>query len=69
MAINLPWPDGRMSPREAAPYIGVTEGTLAVWRSTRRYPIPYYRIGNKIFYSKRDLDAFLASMVRGGGGG
>lgn len=61
MAINLPWPEGRMSAREAAPYIGITEGTLAVWRSSKRYQIPYVKLGNKIFYWKGDLDEFLAS--------
>ncbi|MHC8382650.1 helix-turn-helix domain-containing protein [Pseudomonas sp. LB3P14] len=48
---------------EAAPYIGVTPGTLEVWRCTKRYPIPYLKIGSKVYYWKKDLDAFLESRT------
>lgn len=46
---------------EAARYLGVSPGTLAVWASTKRYRLPYYKIGAKVFYDRRDLDQFLAS--------
>jgi hypothetical protein len=46
---------------KAAKYIDITPGTLAVWRSTGRFAIPFFRIGSKIRYRKSDLDAFLAS--------
>lgn len=34
--------------------------TLAVWRSTKRYPLPYIRLGRRsIRYRLRDLKEFL----------
>ena len=62
MRTNL---DGRLSemlpPKEAGPYIGVKEQTLAVWRSTGRYDLPYIKSGRLVRYRKADLDAWLAS--------
>lgn len=53
----------RLTNKQAADYIGVGEHTLEVWRCTKRYVIPFTKIGNKIFYRRSDLDAFLASRV------
>lgn len=47
--------------KEAADYIGVKENTLAIWRSTGRYKIPYVKVGTKVIYNKVDLDAWLDS--------
>lgn len=44
---------------EAANYIGVAANTLAVWASTKRYPLPYIKVGRKVRYRLADLDAFL----------
>lgn len=52
-----------LSNKDAAEYLGIAERTLHVWRCTRRYVIPYLKVGNKVFYRKRDLDAFLESRV------
>lgn len=53
----------RMLPAAAAAYLGVAESTLAVWRSTKRYPLPFIKVGRLIYYSKRALDAFLISRT------
>lgn len=45
--------------REAAAYLGVTPETLAVWASTRRYPLRFVKIGRLSKYRKSDLDAFI----------
>jgi excisionase family DNA binding protein len=45
--------------REAAAYLGVTPQTLDVWRCTRRYAIPFVKVGRKVCYRKADLDEFL----------
>ncbi|WP_024301970.1 helix-turn-helix domain-containing protein [Pseudogulbenkiania sp. MAI-1] len=55
--------DERLSNKEAAIYLGIAEQTLHVWRCTKRYVIPYLKIGSKIYYRKRDLDRFLESRV------
>ncbi|WON72496.1 helix-turn-helix domain-containing protein [Nitrosospira sp. Is2] len=57
--------DPLLSTPEAAAYLGVTEGTISVWRCTRRYPIPYIKIGRLVKYRKSALDAFLAQRTVG----
>jgi predicted DNA-binding transcriptional regulator AlpA len=47
--------------REAADFLGVSQGTLDVWRCERRYTIPYHKIGSKVFYDTADLLAWLQS--------
>lgn len=49
----------RMKPKEAAEFLGVSEDTLAVWRCTKRYPLPYVKIGRKVFYRAEDLQNFI----------
>jgi hypothetical protein len=36
--------------REAAAYLGVCEQTLAVWKCTRRYELPFVKIGRLVKY-------------------
>ncbi len=57
--------DRLLSPREAAELLGVTEHTLAVWRSSKRYPLPYFCVGRGVRYRPSDLEEFLASRRRG----
>jgi helix-turn-helix protein len=46
---------------EAAGFLGVEPKTLSVWRSTKRYPLAYLKIGRLVRYSRSDLVAFLES--------
>ena len=46
---------------EAARYLGVSVGTLAVWTSTRRYRLPTIKVGRLVRYSQADLDQWLVS--------
>lgn len=55
--------DERFSHKTSAEYLGVTENTLNVWRCTKRYPIPFIKVGARVFYWKKDLDAWLASRT------
>ena len=55
----------RMIPDEVAEELQVTTGTLAVWRTTKRYPLPWVKIGRRIFYRRGDVEAFIASCTRG----
>jgi hypothetical protein len=48
----------------AAAIIDVTPGTLAVWRSTGRYNLPFIKCGRKVRYRRADLDAWLNSRTR-----
>lgn len=49
--------------KQAAEILGTTEGTLRVWRCTKRYPIPYVRIGRAIRYRRSDLEAFISDRT------
>ncbi|ELF6481520.1 helix-turn-helix domain-containing protein [Vibrio fluvialis] len=53
----------RFTRKQAAEYLGVTDGTLAVWASTGRYQLPFVKVGRKVFYRQSDLDAFVESNV------
>lgn len=50
-----------LGPTAAAKYLGVSAGTLAVWRCTKRYNLPYIKIGAKIVYDTSDLLRFIQS--------
>jgi hypothetical protein len=52
-----------LDPAATAAALGVTEGTLMVWRSTRRYPLNFVKIGGKVKYRRQDIEAFVQSRV------
>ena len=45
----------------AASYISVQPNTLSVWRSKKRYDLPYIKVGRLIRYRREDLDRWLES--------
>ncbi len=54
---------GRINSIEAAKILGVSVDTLAVWRCTKRYPLPYIKMGRKVFYRIADLEKFIESRT------
>lgn len=49
---------------EAAAYLGVTVGTLAVWDSTQRYDLRPIKIGRRcVRYRRSELDRFLEEYM------
>ena len=50
---------------QAAEYLGVSKGTLEVWACTKRYALPYVKVGRLVKYRLSDLQAFVASRVVG----
>ncbi len=50
---------------ESAQYLGVKPTTLQIWRSTKRYPLPYIKVGRLVRYRQSALDAFLSQRTRG----
>ena len=50
---------------EAAKILGVQPNTLDIWRSTKRYPLPYIKVGRLVRYRQSALDAFLNSRTQG----
>ena len=62
-----PFIETALPPIEAAQYIGVSVATLNRWRYKEvalgvKQP-RYYKVGIRIFYQRKDLDAFLKSCV------
>lgn len=54
-----------LSTAEAAAYLGVVPDTLNVWRCTKRYDLPYIKVGRLVKYRKSALDAFLEKRTQG----
>ena len=51
-------------PRSASEILGVTIETLAVWRSTGRYDLPYVKVGRKVMYRLEDIQSFIEKRTR-----
>ena len=45
--------------------LGITVGTLAVWRTTKRYNLPYVKSGRLVRYREEDVQAFINSRLQG----
>lgn len=52
-------PDGRLSRREAAKFVGVAPRTLANWKSRGAGP-NQTKVGGRVFYRLADLQMFVA---------
>ena len=55
-------PDGRLSRKEAARYLGRAQKTLAMWCLKKQGPRAV-KVGGRVFYFKDDLDAFVRGEV------
>lgn len=51
--------DDFIEPSEAAKILHVKAATLAVWRSTKRYNLPYYKSGRWVLYRRSECHKFL----------
>ena len=49
-----------LTPAQMARLLGVSVGTLAVWRCTKRYPLPYIKVGRSVRYSRIHGNEFLS---------
>lgn len=64
------WPKtALLTDDQATIAIGVTKGTLSVWRSTGRYALPYVKAGRLVRYRVGDILDFLEARTRHGHGG
>ena len=53
-----------LTPRQAATELGVSPGTLAVWRCRKRYPLRYIKVGSKVRYRLTDIEKFLTARTQ-----
>ncbi|MEI7870111.1 MAG: helix-turn-helix domain-containing protein [Candidatus Methylumidiphilus sp.] len=49
---------------QAAELLGISAGTLSVWRSVGRYSLPYVKIGRRVKYKAGDLRDFIERRTR-----
>ena len=54
-----------MTPEQVAEYLGIEVETLNVWRCTKRYNLPYTKIGRLVRYRATDVEAFVTSRIEG----
>lgn len=54
-----------LTEQQAAELLNIRPGTLACWRVTKRYPLPYVKIGRSVRYRRSDLEAFASSREQG----
>jgi hypothetical protein len=50
-----------LSPDRAAQVLDTTTQTLANWRATGRYVLPYVKVGRLVRYRQSDLTAFITA--------
>lgn len=48
---------------EAAVYLGVQPHTLSTWACTKRYNLPFVKVGRNVRYRREDLDAFVVANL------
>ncbi len=58
-------PADLLTDEQVAQLLDVSPKTLATWRSTGRYALPFLRIGARIRYRRQDVAAWLESRRRG----
>ena len=52
-----------LTPQDVATRLGVSTTTLSTWRSTKRYPLAYVKVGRLVRYRLSDVEAFEASRL------
>jgi len=55
--------DELLDEKETAAILGTTAGTLQVWRSTKRYPLPYVKVGRSFRYKRSAIADFITSRT------
>jgi hypothetical protein len=53
-------PPAHLNDKQTADALGVKATTLAVWRSTGRYNLPFIKSGRLVRYRVKDIAEFLA---------
>ncbi|AZD10310.1 hypothetical protein C4K26_4931 [Pseudomonas chlororaphis] len=52
-----------LTPDQVAAALGLSHRTLAAWRSSRRNPLPYVKVGSRVRYRLKDVSAWLESRT------
>jgi predicted DNA-binding transcriptional regulator AlpA len=57
--------DKLLTEAEAAEILGVKPGTLAIWRTNKRYNLPYCKVGSRVRYRACDIEEFVQRRLVG----
>lgn len=52
-----------LTAQQVADMLCITVATLAIWRSSKRYPLAYVKIGRAVRYNLKDVIAFIESRT------
>lgn len=52
-----------LTPTQVSNLLGITQHTLAVWRSEQRYDLPYVKVGRFVRYRMQDIEVFIESRT------
>lgn len=52
-----------LTPTQVAEFLGITIGTLSVWRCTGRYPLSFIKVGRRVMYRQSDVESFIEGRV------
>ncbi|MCU0118579.1 helix-turn-helix domain-containing protein [Pseudomonas sp. B2M1-30] len=52
-----------LTPDQVAATLGLSHRTLAAWRSSRRNPLPYVKVGSRVRYRPKDVSTWLESRT------
>lgn len=52
-----------LTPDEVSNLLGVKKHTLAVWRSSGRYNLPFIKAGRLVRYRQSDIERFLDNQT------
>lgn len=55
-----------LTTEEVAAILGVKVETLAIWRHTKRYPLPFVKVGRLCKYRPQDVETFVNARTVGG---
>lgn len=56
-------PDPLLDEAETARQLDVKPGTLQVWRTTKRYPLEYVKVGRSVRYRQSAIRRFIAERT------
>lgn len=54
-----------LTENETAERLGLSPHTLTVWRSTRRYDLPFIKLGRSVRYAEDAIERFIESRTVG----
>lgn len=55
--------DKLLTENQTADLMTIQPQTLSVWRTTKRYDLPYVKIGRAVRYRRSDVMAFIESRM------